>query len=217
MPLTKKRRAIPPRRVRRAALRRVSAALGSDAAAVVIAGADAEFPGIEARIPQSGAGARDLLKTSAYTIALHRSLVKAGIGPDEANSLVSDAVFAAILPARTALYRLAGFRHRDELARARWGAGVTRRFYYTTPDWEMSDVAVDDGFGFDVTRCVIAEFYESFAMSELCQRAICDQDLRSAHHHGVVLERSQTLAAGGDCCDFRYRPPEPNGPHRAGM
>ena len=211
MPLLSKS-ASPPRLERRAARRRLSSALGPDTAARVVARADAEYPAIAAQIPLTRAGARDLLKTSAYTIALHRSLVETGIDPDEANSLISDAVFAAILPARTTIYRLAALRHRDPLERARWGAGVTRRFYYTGPDWVMNDVDVDEGFGFDVTRCVIAEFYQAFGMSELCQRAICDQDLRSASHHGVVLERSQTLAAGGDRCDFRYRPPES---HRA--
>lgn len=127
--------ATPPRRLRRAALRRLSISLGPDAAATVVARAGAEYPNIEAHIPQASAGARDVLKTSAYTITLHRSLVGTGIDPDEANGFISDAVFAAILPARTTLYRIAGLRHHDALERARWGASVTRRFYYTDPDW----------------------------------------------------------------------------------
>lgn len=93
---------------------------------------------------------------------------------------------------------------------------MTRRFYYAEPDWVMHDVPVDDGFGFDVTRCAIAEFYDSFGLGELCQRAICDQDVRSATHHGIVLDRSETLAAGGSRCDFRYRSHDADRPDSSG-
>lgn len=199
------RGAVPQRRIRRAAERALEAEFGGDVAARIMARADAEYPGVAGRIPRSRAGARDLLRTSAYTIALHRALVEQNHSADEANRIIADIVFASIRPARDAVFRLVGLRHRGLLDRARWGAKVSRRFYYMPPDWVMSDVAVDDGFGFDVTRCVTAEFYEEFGMSELCQRAICDQEVRSAASHGVVLDRSGTLSAGGDRCDFRYR------------
>lgn len=87
---------------------------------------------------------------------------------------------------------------------AGWSSRLARRVYYTEPDWEMQDVPVASGFGMDVNRCVIAEFFRSFDMSDLCQAAICDQDIRSAAHHGLVLTRSGTLAGGSDRCDFRY-------------
>lgn len=201
----------PPGRLKRVTVRQLSAALGPEAAETVVDRADASFPDLAALIPRTGFGARDLLRTSAYTVALHRALVERGVGSDEANELISDIVFASILPARTAVYRLSRLHSRDRLSRARWGSRVARRFYYSTPDWVMSDVAVEDGFGFDVTRCVVAEFYDSLGMSELCQRAICDQDTRSATHHGVVLDRSETLAGGGARCDFRYRSRSANG------
>ncbi len=85
-----------------------------------------------------------------------------------------------------------------------WASSVARRFYYTEPDWEMHDVAEEGGFGMDVTRCVVAEFFASLGMSELCERAICDQDIRLAEQRGIVLERSGTLAGGAERCDFRY-------------
>ncbi len=200
----------PPWLVRRAARRELSEAVGRATACEIVARADAAYPGIAQHIPPTRAGARDLLKTSAYTIALHRALVDHGLGSEETNGLVSDVVFASIMPARKMLTRVAGLRFRDPIERARWGSKVTRRLYYTAPDWVIDDVPVEVGFGFDVTRCVIAEFYQSLGMSELCQRAICDQDVRSAAFHGVVLDRSETLSAGDRRCDFRYRQPERN-------
>lgn len=110
----------PQRRVRRAAAEAISAALGGDASLAIVADADARYPEIAASIPRTRAGARDLLRTGAYTIALHRALVDRGLEPEEANSLISDIVFASIQPARTAVFRMAGLRHRDLLERARW-------------------------------------------------------------------------------------------------
>jgi len=195
----------PHRRMRWAAGRVFSKELGRQSAGRVLAQADAAYPLVAERIPKTRAGARDLLRTGAYAIALSRALFGYGVEPAKANGLIADAVFASIIPARTALYRIGGLRYRSQMDRAKWGSEVVRRLYYTPPDWVMNDVEVDDGFGFDVTRCVVAEFFHSLGMSDLCNQVICDQDVRTATHHGVVLERTQTLAAGGSHCDFRYR------------
>ena len=47
---------------------------------------------------------------------------------------------------------------------------MARRFDYTEPDWKMEDVPVGAGFDVDVTRCGVAEFFESFGMSDVCER-----------------------------------------------
>lgn len=193
--------------VRRAARRQLSRRLGAEKGAAVVARANDAYPAVAARIPKTRLGARNLLRTGAYAIALHRALVEARMDPGAANSLISDVVFAAILPGRDAFAMLAGLRHRDRLQRANWASDVAQRFYFTQPDWEMSDVPVDGGFGMDITRCVVAEFFASLGMSELCQRAICDQDARVAAHHGLDFARSGTLAGGADRCDFRYSVP----------
>lgn len=193
--------------MRRAARRELSTRLGGELAGSIAARADAAYPAVAARIPTTRGGARHLLRTSAYAVALHRELVAHGMEPGAAGALISDAVFASIRRARDALARMARLRHRDRLRRAMWASSVVRRFYYTEPDWEMHDVAVEGGFGMDVTRCVVAEFFTTLGMSQLCQRAICDQDIRLAAHRGIVLERSGTLAGGAQRCDFRYYVP----------
>ncbi len=113
-------------------------------------------------------------------------------------------MFASIRPTRDALARVARLRHRDPVRRATWVSDISRRVYYTPPDWQMHDVPVEGGFGMDVTRCVVAEFFDSLGMSRLCVDAICDQDARVAAHHGIAFSRSGTLAEGADRCDFRY-------------
>lgn len=194
----------PPNGLRRVARRVIAGRLGRPAANRVIAQADEGYPDVAGRIPPSDRGARHLLRLGAYAIALHGALIDHLVEPDTATVLVSDSVFAAIRPSRDVLAMVGRLRSRDRLERVRWTSDVARRFYYTTPDWVMEDVPVDDGFGMDVTRCVVAEFFESLGLGELCQRVICDQDGRDAAHRGIVFERSGTLAGGADRCDFRY-------------
>ena len=196
--------ASPPRRFRRTVVGGLSDELGREPALSVTRRADEDYPSLARRIPTTRLGARDLLRTSAYTIAVHRQLVERGVAPQAATAVMSDIVFASIISPRTALHRLSRLRHRDPVKRAEWGSKVARRLYYTSPGWVMHDVDVDSGFGFDVTQCAVAEFYESLGMTELCQKAICDQDVRSAEYHGISLTRHQTLASGGTRCDFRY-------------
>jgi ubiquinone biosynthesis protein len=156
-------------------------------------------------IPNSNLGARHLLRLSAYAVALYRCLVEQGVDPEITTGLVSDAVFRAISPGRDAIAWLARRRHREVLAGARWASDLARRLYYAEPGWHIKDVPTEDGFGFDVTRCVVAEYFDRLDESELCERIICVQDTRSAARHGIRLVRSETLAGGGDRCDFRYR------------
>jgi carbon monoxide dehydrogenase subunit G len=139
-------------------------------------------------------------------VALEHGLVEQGLPLGRAREFVADAVFTSVIPARSFVYRVAGLLWRKPLKRARWGSKLMRRFYYTPPDWIIEDVDVEDGFGFDIRRCVVSEFMASLGEAELCVQAICAQDERSAAHHGVVFERSQTLASGGIRCDFRYLP-----------
>lgn len=195
----------PQWRLRRAAQRILVERLGTRTARIVQARASSAYPQVAAQIPATRFGARDLLRTSAYVIALDRALEHAGLDRDRARELIADVVYQSIMPARAALVRLARLRYGEDLDGARKGIELSRRLYYTPPDWVMEDVEFRDGLGFDVTRCVVAEFFQSYELGDLCDAAICAQDIRSAEHHGVVLERSATLAAGGDRCDFRYR------------
>ena len=193
--------------LRRTAGRELSARLGANPADVIVAGADVEYPAVAAGMPVTGRGARHLLRIGAYAVALHRALVEQSVEEEAATMLASDVVFAAIRPGRDVFVAVARLRHRDRLRRALWTSRIARRFYYTEPDWEMEDIPVEGGFGMDVTRCVVAEIFDSLGMSEFCHRVICDQDARDAAYRHIGFERSGTLAGGAARCDFRYHVP----------
>jgi hypothetical protein len=93
-------------------------------------------------------------------------------------------------------------RHR--VARATTRERAARRWYFRSPDWRMSVVPVDRGFGLDIDRCVMADLMRAHGESALCETVLCAQDARMAAHRGDRLLRTTTLASGGDRCDFGF-------------
>jgi hypothetical protein len=64
-----------------------------------------------------------------------------------------------------------------------------------------------DRLAFNVTRCRYAEFYRELGLVDLGVQLHCARDhaMVAGFSDGLELERSQTLLAGGSCCDFRFR------------
>jgi hypothetical protein len=75
-------------------------------------------------------------------------------------------------------------------------------------------------FDFNVTRCQYAEMYRRLGIPELGEILSCGRDFVASEgfNANLKLTRTQTILAGADHCDFRYRlegsaggvSPEPN-------
>lgn len=59
-------------------------------------------------------------------------------------------------------------------------------------------------FGIDIVECAIIKFLRTEGAEELAP-VLCELDWPNAELIGVVLERTTTLAGGGERCDFRFR------------
>ncbi|GEP55978.1 L-2-amino-thiazoline-4-carboxylic acid hydrolase [Reyranella soli] len=64
-----------------------------------------------------------------------------------------------------------------------------------------------DRLDFNVTRCRYAEFYQELGLADLGSLIHCSRDhaMVEGFNDGLELTRSQTIMAGGSCCDFRFR------------
>lgn len=64
-----------------------------------------------------------------------------------------------------------------------------------------------DRLDFNVTRCRYAEFYQELGLADLGSLIHCSRDhaMVEGFNDGLELARSQTIMAGGSCCDFRFR------------
>jgi hypothetical protein len=199
----------PSRALLGAARRILGRHLDETAVRLVLAGAAVRREPLLARIPPGlNFGGRHLLRLAAFAIAVHDALVAEGIDPDRASALVADIVEETNRAPLDWLHRAAVVRHRDPLRRLRWESRVLCRFYYARPAWELEEVPVVDGYGLDVRRCAIAEYYRSLGLGGLCEETICAQDDRMASAYGgpagIRFRRTGTLAGGSDRCDFRY-------------
>ena len=73
---------------------------------------------------------------------------------------------------------------------------------------EIEVLAQDDrAFAFNVTRCRYAELYRSLGIPELGAVLSCNRDwaLIQGFNDDIKLERTQTIMAGAEFCDFRYQ------------
>jgi hypothetical protein len=153
-------------------------------------------------------GGRHLLDLGTFTIGVHESLVGRGVEPRDATGWVADIVEEANGPALDWLHRAGMVRHRDPLRRLRWESRLLCRLYYARPAWLLDEVPVPAGYGLDIKRCAIADFYRQLGRGGLCEQTICVQDERVARRYGasagIAFQRTGTLAGGADRCDFRY-------------
>jgi len=112
------------------------------------------------------------------------------------------------------MHRVARLRHRDPWRRLRRQSRLLCGVYYATPAWELHEVPFDDGYGLDITRWAIADYYRDLDLGNLCEQTICAQDERVADQYGspagISFTRTGTLAGGADRCDFRYHPTQPH-------
>jgi ubiquinone biosynthesis protein len=102
----------------------------------------------------------------------------------------------------TLLARLLG-RHGAE--RMRFSVHAFLRFPFSPPAYRMDHLPSQDGVRFDVVCCPIALYFRQNEAADLCQAAWCDLDYGLAEMWGGRLERTQTIAAGCDHCDFHFR------------
>lgn len=101
-----------------------------------------------------------------------------------------------------ALAQLLGRRGAE---RMRFNVDAFLRFPFSPPAYGMDPLPAHDGVRFDVVRCPIALYFRENGATDLCQAAWCNQDYGLAEMWGGRLERSQTIAAGCDHCDFHFR------------
>ncbi|MBO6574954.1 MAG: L-2-amino-thiazoline-4-carboxylic acid hydrolase [Rhodothermales bacterium] len=152
-------------------------------------------------------GVNLLLRYFDWSRALYASALEAGLDADEAGRLVQDTHWRLFRPVFVLLNRVSRLRSRRLRTRVQWMLDLSFRTVFTAP-FERELLASGEGIAFDVVRCPIAEYFRDHGMPELTRHAACSLDWRMAELWGVLFERTQTIAAGADSCDFRYQMPD---------
>ena len=90
----------------------------------------------------------------------------------------------------------------------RMAVNLFLRFPFTPPGYQFERLPNQNGISFDMLRCPIAEYFQSHEASDLCINTWCNLDFPLAKMWGGWLDRTETLAAGGPRCDFRFNTSE---------
>lgn len=153
------------------------------------------------------------LYVAAAWLAMYRALLARGASVEDAGRLIylGAASFYESIPARW-LMRWQGRRFfgRKRMAQRRRDAAVSQRRRY--PDDWVFEIAGADGrgsaFGVDYSECGIVKYLDREGASELAPY-LCWIDYPMAAAAHVRLDRTETLAQGGQRCDFRFSRREP--------
>lgn len=157
--------------------------------------------------PSKSLGAGLVMRWATLGIAVHRALLARGQPPDVARAVLRNLMWDPFRFAGSIAWALAWRPGRSRLARTRHAMGHFRRLFYASPDFAWRDPPREAGrAGFDCLQCPIARTFAAEDLAEVCVHSICSLERRLSASWGIRLVRTQTLADGGACCDFRWQP-----------
>jgi ubiquinone biosynthesis protein len=150
-------------------------------------------------------GSRMNMELACMTLSFHRALLAAGIERDYAISLIAD--FAWVIYQKWGILPrlISRLRTRDPVKRMRICLNLFLRFPFNPPGYIFQRLPADDGISFDMRRCPIAEYFQSYEAADVCVGSWCNLDYPLAEMWGGWLERAGTLVEGDDCCSFRFK------------
>ncbi len=149
---------------------------------------------------------RITVRLACVTLSFYRALLAAGVEKDYAITLFADN-FWLIYEKLNSIQRLySRVRTRDPVKRISICINLLIRLIMTPPGYLFKRLPADDGISLDMLRCPTAEYLRSYGAAEdLCVSSFCNLDYPMAEFWGGWLERAETLAAGGDCCSYRFK------------
>ncbi len=154
--------------------------------------------------PRYSLGANLMLRYMEWDCALYRATQAEGIAASSAKELIEKINWAAFGPMTMTSFQLSRLRSSHLLTRARWVFDLMFLFIFTSP-FQRKIHSRPDEVAFDVVVCPLAKYFKDQGVPELTHPAACALDHRMANAWGLLLERSQTIAAGDPLCNFRFR------------
>lgn len=156
-------------------------------------------------------GNRMNMSLSCLTLACFRVLLERGVERSYAVELIGDTAWQ-VYETWGRLPRAAGLlRYRDPRDRMRLAVDLFLRFPFAPPGYVFERLHADDGASLDMLRCPVADYFRQHDTSDLCLGTWCNLDYALAEMWGGWLERSETLSAGCERCDFRFKAPPKSG------
>jgi hypothetical protein len=159
-------------------------------------------------LPYIGGSSNDLtanLVSSAAGLAFYWEMKSRGVEAQEVGQMLFQAI--TILFAADPMSGIMGKAANSDLSQAKMKKEAEESHKRLYPeDWvfEFVEGGEDFDYGIDYTECGICKYYQAQGAQEFTPY-MCLLDVPISRAMGTGLVRTQTLARGGKCCDFRYR------------
>ena len=158
----------------------------------------------EGRTGRHAPGLYLLLRYLEWDCALYLVLRRRGWSEADAGAAITEINWAILGPPIALAHALSRLRSGQAGRRVAWLLDALFLLVFTAP-FRRRAVPPGQGLSFDVLVCPLADYFRRQGLPELTHHAACQLDYRMARDWGVQLHRRQTLAGGGDHCDFRFR------------
>ena len=184
---------------------------GERFAKIVVAEARREYELLLPQLPYIG-GRRNpltqIMVSAGMFLALYRAMKAQGREVDEIGAFVYAGVekVYGYLP-RCVLYVYGGLSFTERRQRKARELALESQKRRYAGDWVYAVVEGDGedfDYGLDFVECGICKFFHAQEADEFA-RHMCRLDFIMSERMGMGLARTQTIAEGGDKCDFRYK------------
>ena len=153
-------------------------------------------------------GSKLNLRLASLTIAFYRNLTANGIESQYAIELISDTCWKIYQWWGHIGRLISRLFHtdpiRDQVRRVKPDGSWPMSFPFNPPGYRTRYVPTNEGLGFDVIRCPVAEYLRAQGASDLAVGTWCMLDYALAEMGGLRLVRTQTLAGDDQQCNFRW-------------
>jgi hypothetical protein len=153
--------------------------------------------------PRHSASLNLMMRYFEWSCALYRAVQEHGMSQAEACAFVETILLEVYQPVASAMFKLSRIRSSKKETRVKWLLGMLTRYFFNSP-FRYRHLSSETGVAFDVTVCPFADYFKDQGVPELTAHAACNLDYCLARELGVELVRSQTIANGAECCDFRW-------------
>jgi len=188
----------------------LKARLGEESADALIREAGEEYETIIPQIPYIGESkmAQTFLFPTTQYLALYRALQRRGWTIDEAGPMIFDMATAKVETMPRIVRRVMGYLWFSPwfLRRARKSAKATQRREH--PGSFVAEFVEGDGktfdYGIDYRECAVCKFLTAQDAMELAPYT-CAVDKPASEMLGWGLTRTETIVAGFERCNFRFK------------
>lgn len=174
---------------------------------VILKGYWSKYLKLKPDIPEENTfGGRIMIDLSAMSIAFYRELMEKGKSSEEATQLFYDIAWSAYKPMGKLCWLLSGIGATSTARHLQKALGLFTKFPFSSPSYQWQFIETEKNVvGFNCLRCPVAEYFQSYDLSELCVATWCNLDFPLAKTWNAELKRTGSIAGGASYCDFRFK------------